>query len=201
MEKILVVDDNADICQSLTFLFDHAGYKAEVFLDSGDFLKNYQPCSNACLLLDIRMPRIGGLMVLQEIKKLHQELPVIMMTAHGDIRIAVQAMKLGAYDFIMKPFNIEDVIAVIKSALQLASAQLQKPLIHYAGFFAALSPREREIIKRISNGQLNKIIAAELGVSITTVDIYRARILKKMQAASWAELIKIYWRLELESNG
>lgn len=196
METVIIVDDNNDIAKSLVFILENAGYQVQVFSDSAVFLKNYQPLTKACLLLDMRMPNISGISVLSEIKKMHAELPVIMMTAYGDIALAVQAMKAGAFDFIIKPFDIDQLILRVKEAFQLVSQQLQQPLAHYAKSFIGLADREKEIIKRVANGQMNKVIASEMGVSIATIDICRARILKKLNLRTWAELIKIFWRLD-----
>jgi len=194
---VFVVDDDEAMRQSLQWLIGSVGMKVESYDSADAFLKDYYPGRAGCLLLDVRMPGMSGL-ELQEYLNQHEiRLPVIIITGHGDVHMAVRAMKAGAVDFIEKPFNDEALLDAIRNALLLDEKRRddQREKAHISQLIELLTPREREVMAMVTEGRSNKEIANELGVSAKTVEAHRARVMEKMQAGSLAELVRMCMRV------
>ena len=190
---IYVVDDDDAFRDSLRWLLESSGYRVATYPSAATFLENYRLESGACVVLDVRMPGTSGLELQQEISRRGRSIPVIFVTGHGDVPMAVQAIKHGAFDFIEKPFKDEVLLALIEkatksdAALRVEDAQRQSA----AARLASLTQREREIMERVVAGKRNKAIAEELGISVKTVEIHRSRVMEKMGAESLAALIQM----------
>lgn len=192
-QTVYVVDDDDAVRDALTMLLRSVGQPVEAFDSGVAFMERYRPDLAGCLILDIRMPKMSGLEVQQRLRELGSTLPVIFITGHGDIPMAVQAIKEGAADFIQKPFRDQDLLDRIHSALELdmrhrfedsQRATLQTRL-------ESLTEREREVMLMVVAGKANKVIALDLNLSQRTVEIHRARVMEKMQARSLADLVKM----------
>lgn len=194
-QTIYIVDDDPDLCRSLQWLLESVGLTSMVFNRSTDFLAEFKPeQANGCILLDIRMPQMSGLELQEQLNAWSNTLPIIFMTGHGDVTMAVRAMKAGAFDFLTKPFNDEILLEQIHKAItyhQKVSAQNQQSLTLQKRL-KSLTSREAEVLKFIVDGKLNKEIAFELDISIKTVELHRAHIMQKMRADNIAELVKFY---------
>ena len=190
---IFVVDDDAAVRDSLEALLESAGLTVEVYASGQQFLQEFTAPPSGCLLLDVRMPDISGLELLQELATRGKRLPVIIITAYGDVPLAVNAMKAGAVDFIEKPFADEVILDSIRRALEHGAKVQQTELSadDLAARTALLTPREREVLERLVLGRLNKEIAYDLGISPRTVEIHRARVMEKMQARNLAQLVRM----------
>ncbi|MFM1891072.1 MAG: hypothetical protein RLZ44_149 [Pseudomonadota bacterium] len=190
---VFVVDDDQAMRSSLKWLIESVGLAVESFDSADAFLKSYYPGRAGCLLLDVRMPGMSGL-ELQEYLNAHDiRIPVIIITGHGDVHMAVRAMKSGAVDFIEKPFNDELLLDAIRNALSLDERQrgYRAERAELAARLAQLTPREHEVMQMVTEGRSNKEIANSLGVSAKTVEAHRARVMEKMQAGSLAELVRM----------
>ncbi|MCG8429366.1 MAG: response regulator transcription factor [Chromatiales bacterium] len=190
---VFVVDDDQAMRNSLKWLIESVGMKVETYGSADEFIRNYYPGRAGCLLLDVRMPGMSGL-ELQEHFIDHQiRIPIIIITGHGDVPMAVRAMKAGAVDFIEKPFNDELLLESIRNALVIdvdRRAQ-QAERAEIATKLAQLTPREHEVMEMVTSGKANKEIASALGVSAKTVEAHRARVMEKMEAESLAELVRM----------
>lgn len=192
-QTVFVVDDDDAVRDSLGMLLRSVELPVETF-DSGlAFLERYRPELTGCLVLDIRMPKMSGIELQQKLRELGSRLPVIFITGHGDIPMAVQAIKEGAADFIQKPFRHQDLLDRIHSALaedsRLRSADSQRATLSTR--YDSLTDREREVMHMVVAGKANKVIALDLNLSQRTVEIHRARVMEKMQARSLADLVKM----------
>jgi FixJ family two-component response regulator len=190
---VFVVDDDQAMRNSLKWLIESVSMEVETFDSADAFINSYYPGRSGCLLLDVRMPGMSGL-ELQEYLRVNQiAIPVIIITGHGDVPMAVRAMKSGAVDFIEKPFNDELLLESIRHALALDVKQrdMQKQRAEIATRLARLTPREHEVMVMVTNGKANKEIAGVLGVSAKTVEAHRARAMEKMEANSLAELVRM----------
>ena len=190
---VFVVDDDQAMRTSLKWLIESVELPVESFESADDFLNSYYPGRAGCLLLDVRMPGMGGL-ELQEYLNTHQiQIPIVIITGHGDVHMAVRAMKSGAVDFIEKPFNDELLLDAIRNALTLDERHrgVQAERAELAARLAHLTPREHEVMEMVTEGKSNKEIANILGVSAKTVEAHRARVMEKMQAGSLAELVRM----------
>ncbi|WP_332660910.1 response regulator FixJ [Brevundimonas sp.] len=187
-----VIDDDAGMRDALAFLLDVNGVDAR-FYESGDAFLAALPVEAGCLLTDIRMPGITGLELVRELKNRGVDLPAIVMTGHGDIPLAVEAMKAGVVDFIEKPFSDDVLIAAIGSAFERLKNEVEPDAARLAAGerLAQLSPRERDVLAGVVEGKLNKVIAYELEISPRTVEIYRANLMSKTGARNVAELMRI----------
>jgi FixJ family two-component response regulator len=192
---VFVVDDEPAIRDSLALLLRSVGLPTRTFDSAQAFLDAFQPVPNACLLADVRMPGMSGLELQETLRARGLKVPVIVLTGHGDIAMAVRAMKAGAADFIEKPYNDQVLIDSVNRALAASrSAQGAPPAADRAGIearIATLSPREREVMQFVIEGKPNKVIATRLGLSTRTVEVHRAKVMEKMQAASLAELVRM----------
>jgi len=190
---IYVVDDDQDVRESMRALLEASGFSAMTFESAGSFLASGWQDGTACLIADVRMPDMDGLELQEELSRRKASLPVIIMTGHGDVPLAVRAMKAGAIDFLEKPVN-EDLLAEsIKRALDAAqtTASASAEAHEAEARIAALTERERQVMDLMAAGRPNKIIAYELDISPRTVEIHRARVMEKMRVKSLAELVRL----------
>ncbi|HUO18152.1 MAG TPA: response regulator transcription factor [Steroidobacteraceae bacterium] len=198
---VFVVDDDEGVRNSLRFLLKSVGLATRPLASAGEFLETYKPSQPGCLVLDVRMPGMSGLELQQQLNLRGAVIPVIFITGHGDIAMAVEAMQQGAFDFLQKPFRDQDLIDRIQRALE-RDARNRASLEQHAKIrerLDSLTPREREVLALMTRGKPNKVMAAELGVSQRTVEIHRARVMEKSGAASLAQLVRMV--LDLESQG
>jgi two-component system response regulator FixJ len=188
-----VIDDDAALRDSLTFLLRAAGLEAKSHASAGAFLDSLPVAGIGCIISDVRMPGLNGIDLLRRLKELGIGVPVIVVTGHGDVPLAVEAMKFGAIDFLEKPFDDEVLLASVRSAMQLhaGESRRQTERAETEGRLAALSPRERNVLDGLVAGSGNKQIAFDLGISPRTVEIYRANLMDKMKAGSLSELVRM----------
>lgn len=191
-ELLHVIDDDAGLRDALAFLLEVNGVNAR-FYESGDAFLAALPVEDGCLLTDVRMPGLTGLQLVRELKDRGVDLPVIVMTGHGDVPLAVEAMKAGVVDFIEKPFSDEVLLAAVKAAFERLNNDVEPDAARLAaeGRLAQLSPRERDVLAGVVEGKLNKVIAYELEISPRTVEIYRANLMSKTGARNVADLMRI----------
>ena len=194
-----IVDDEEAVRNSLAFLLTSAGFAVRVHQSATDFLAVAPNVTNGCLITDLRMPDIDGLELLRRLKAADAMLPAIMVTGHGDIQMAVEAMKNGAIDFIEKPFSDDVLIDSITRAVERAAEQTRSAAAteQVKQRIATLSDRERQVLRGVVAGQPNKVIANELGISPRTVEVYRAGLMAKMQARSLPELVRMAMDIDL----
>lgn len=200
---IYIVDDDDGMRRALSVLMSTVGYNAVAFARAAEFLQKLDPNQPACVVLDVRMPEMSGLEVQQHLNRNGSMLPVILMTGHGDIPMAVQAMKDGAFDFLQKPFRDQDLLDRINGALK-QDAENRETVERHAELkrrAESLTPREKEVMAMVVDGRANKVIAIDLGLSERTVEIHRANVMEKMQARSVAHLVKMHLRLNGETAG
>jgi FixJ family two-component response regulator len=202
---VYIVDDDDGMRRALTVLMQTVGYNAVAFERPTEFLQKLDPNQPGCLVLDVRMPEMSGLEVQQQLNRNGSMLPVILVTGHGDIPMAVQAMKDGAFDFLQKPFRDQDLLDRINGALK-QDAENRELVERHADLkrrVESLTPREREVMGLVVDGRANKVIAIDLGLSERTVEIHRANVMEKMQARSVAHLVKMHLTLtgETLANG
>lgn len=195
---IYIVDDDEGVRNSVRFLLRSVGLASHTLASANEFLDTYKPEHPGCLVLDVRMPGISGLELQQQLNLRGAIIPVIFITGHGDIPMAVEAMQHGAFDFLQKPFRDQDLIDRIQRALE-RDARNRAALAEHERIRASidsLTPREREVFALMIRGKPNKVMAAELGVSQRTVEIHRARVMEKTGAASLAQLVRMAMDLE-----
>ena len=195
---VYIVDDDDGMRRALDTLLRTVGYKTEAFASPREFLARLTPDVAGCLVLDIRMPEMSGLEVQQQLNRGGYTLPVIFITGHGDVPMAVQAMKEGAFEFIQKPFREQDLLDHINHALKqdAENYDLAAKRSEIVQRHASLTPRERQVLELIVEGSANKVIAIDLGLSERTVEIHRAKVMEKMQARSVAHLVKLHLGLK-----
>jgi two-component system response regulator FixJ len=193
-----VVDDDQGVRNSLSLLLRSVGIENEAFEAAGDFLDAYRPDRVACLIADIRMPGMSGLELQQELNRRHISIPIIFITGHGDVPMAVTAMKAGAMDFLTKPFRDQELLDRVNAALGRAEAAFvgHQREIEVRARYESLTPREAEVMAMVVRGCANKVIAMDLGVSQRTVELHRARVMQKMAVRSLAELVRLAEMLE-----
>jgi two-component system response regulator FixJ len=187
-----VVDDDDAVRESLNFLLGSAGFSVRLYDSAKPILEALDNISSGCILTDIRMPGIDGLELLRRLKESGRSLPLIVMTGHGDVPLAVEAMKLGAHDFVEKPFDDEALIGALRSALAKTppGEPIDPALAEFKTRLSTLSQRERQVLDGLIAGDANKVIAIGLNISPRTVEIYRAKLMSKMQASSLSELVR-----------
>ena len=198
-DLVYVVDDDAAMRESLEFLLDAAGYSVTTFDSAADFLQQLPRLTFGCIVSDIRMPGIDGMELLRDVKAGRAEMPIIIMTGHGDIPLAVEAIKLGALDFLEKPFEDERMIGAIRTALERGKAAAKDEVVasDVAARIASLSQRERQVMDGIVAGLSNKQMARDYDISPRTIEVYRANVMTKMQARSLSELVRLALRAGL----
>ncbi len=197
--KVYVIDDDEAMRDSLNFLLDSAGYEVTLFENATSFLEALPGLNFGCVVSDVRMPGIDGIELLKRMKTAHSPYPIVIMTGHGDVPLAVEAMKLGAIDFLEKPFEDDRLTAMIESALRRAEPAAKSEAVAHdiAARIATLSPRERQVMNGLVAGLSNKLIAREYDISPRTIEVYRANVMTKMQANSLSELVRLAMRAGL----
>lgn len=195
-KNVYVIDDDSAMRDSLDFLLGAAGFNVAVFESAALFLEKLPGMEFGCVLSDVRMAGIDGIELLGRIKSGDKAFPVVMMTGHGDVRLAVEAMKLGATDFLEKPFEDDRLISTIEDALRRGNEEAQSPAINQeiSARIESLSPRERQVMEGLVAGLSNKVIARDYDISPRTIEVYRANVMTKMQANSVSELVRLALR-------
>ena len=193
-----VVDDDTAMRDSLRWLIESVGLTARVYATAEEFLRDYDGGGPGCLVLDVRMPGLSGLELQEKLRRQDIQIPIIIVTAHADVPIAIRALKAGAIDFIEKPFSDQILLDRVRDAIERDREQRQVAAKRaaIAAQVAQLTPREREVMSLVVAGKANKVIASELGLSQKTVEVHRARVMRKMHAESVAQLVQ----LALESS-
>jgi FixJ family two-component response regulator len=195
---VFIVDDDEAVRSSLRLLIKSVGLAPTALGSAREFLDKYDPMQPGCLVLDVRMPEMSGIELQEQLNRQGAVIPVIFITGHGDVPMAVEAMQAGAFDFLQKPFRDQDLIDRIQRALEKdrtnRAALSERSLIRER--MESLTPREREVLQMVSTGKPNKVMAADLGVSQRTVEIHRARVMEKMGAASLAQLVRMVMDLD-----
>lgn len=188
-----IIDDDEAVRDSLTLVLESVNQACKPYASAQDFLDDFDPDMQGCIVLDIRMPRMTGLELQNRLNDLNNDMPIIFVTGHGDVPMAVEAMQKGAVDFVQKPYReqelIDKIYAAMDSHLALREQNLEANKIREK--IASLTTREREVMDMMLDGNANKVIAIDLGISQRTVEIHRARVMEKMQTHSLAQLVKM----------
>lgn len=194
---IFVIDDDASMREALKNLLRSVGLEVETFGSAQEFLSGRHSEALGCLILDVRLPGLGGLDLQRLLAEANVHLPIIFITGHGDIQMSVRAIKAGAVEFLTKPFRDQDLLDAVQQAVDLDRVQRAQraELMDLSAQYESLSPREKEVMELVVRGRLNKQIAAEIGTSEATVKLHRAHVMQKMQADSLADLIRMAERL------
>jgi len=194
--KVFVIDDDEAMRDSLEFLLGSANFDVTLFELAQHFLDALPGVEFGCVVSDVRMPGIDGIELLKRLKASRSTIPVLIMTGHGDVPLAVEAMKLGAVDFLEKPFEDDRLIGMIDIALKqaLSGVRSEAVTVEIAARIAGLSPRERQVMEGLIAGLSNKLIAREYDISPRTIEVYRANVMTKMQAGSLSELVRLAMR-------
>jgi two-component system, LuxR family, response regulator FixJ len=193
LQVVHVIDDDDAVRDSLTFLLRTVGIEVQSYPSAGAFLDAVAGAQLKCVITDVRMPGMSGIDLLRRLRELKIDVPVIVITGHGDVPLAVEAMKIGAADFLEKPFDDDALLASVRSALerQNGDAKRSSERADIEARMSALSKRERDVLGGLIDGHANKQIAFDLGISPRTVEIYRANLMNKMQAGSLSELVRM----------
>ena len=196
---VLVVDDDLEVCEALTSLFQSVGLNPKSFASAAELLQHKLPDAPCCIVLDVRLPGVGGLDFQTQLTEANIHVPIVMITGHGDIPMSVRAMKAGAVDFLTKPFRQQDMLDAVTQAIERdrKRRESEKSLSELRGRFESLTAREREILALVTAGLMNKQAAAELGLSEITIKIHRGHIMRKMGVRSFADLVRAAEALEL----
>ena len=197
--KVYVIDDDEAMRDSLSFLLDAADFHVTLFESALNFLAALPRLDFGCVVSDVRMPGLDGIELLKRMKVGHSPFPIVIMTGHGDIPLAVEAMKLGAVDFLEKPFEDDRLIGMIELAIRQGEPAAKSEAINLdiAARIATLSPRERQVMDGLIAGLSNKLIARDYDISPRTIEVYRANVMTKMQANSLSELVRLAMRAGL----
>jgi two-component system response regulator FixJ len=191
--EVCIIDDDEAVRLSLSFLLNMAGIATRTYDSAMQFLREAANQFTGCIVTDVRMPELDGLELVRRMRERGLSNPIIVVTGHGDIALAVEAMKAGAFDFIEKPFDDGALLNSVKAALHLdhQASQAESAKQRYRAAFSALSPREREVLQSVVAGKTNKIIAYEFGISARTVEVHRANLMMKVGAGSLSELVRM----------
>jgi FixJ family two-component response regulator len=195
---VFIVDDDGGMRRAVQDLVESVGLRAESFATGQEFLNKKRTADPSCLVLDVRLPQMSGLDFQRMLADMGMRIPIIFITAHGDIPMSVRALKSGAVEFLTKPFRDQDLLDAIQQALQRdrAEREQEEEVQELHGRYLTLTAREREVMGMVVTGTLNKQIASELGTSEATVKIHRGNVMQKMQAASLIELVRIADKLK-----
>jgi FixJ family two-component response regulator len=196
---VLVVDDDQEVREALSSLFQSVGLNPKSFASAAELLQHKLPDAPCCIVLDVRLPGVGGLDFQTQLTEANIHVPIVMITGHGDIPMSVRAMKAGAVDFLTKPFRQQDMLDAVARAIERdrKRRESEKSLSDLRGRFESLTAREREIFALVTAGLMNKQAAAELGLSEITIKIHRGHIMRKMGVRSFADLVRAAEALEL----
>jgi len=197
--KVYVIDDDAAMRDSLNFLLDAADFDVRLFDSAMKFLDALASLDFGCVVSDVRMPGIDGIELLKRMKALNSHFPIVIITGHGDVPLAVEAMKLGAVDFLEKPFEDDRLIGMIDGAIRQGEPAAKDEAVtrDLVARIASLSPRERQVMEGLIAGLSNKLIARDYDISPRTIEVYRANVMTKMQANSLSELVRLAMRAGL----
>jgi len=203
MPTVFIVDDDAPVRDGLKLLLRSVGHRVETYGSAQEFLDAYADDRPGCLVLDVRMPGMSGLDLQERLNERRAILPIIFITGHGDVPMAVEALQAGALDFLQKPFRDQELLDRSASALDKDAANRREllELKQVAARFAELTPRERSVMNLVVQGKSNKVIAGDLDISQRTVEIHRARVMEKTQAGSLAHLVRMVLRLQETGAG
>jgi two-component system response regulator FixJ len=199
-QTVFIVDDDEGVRDGLSLLLATVGQPCELYECGQDFLDVFAEDKRGCLVLDIRMPRMTGLDLQKKLQEMGSTLPIIFITGHGDIPMAVEAMRRGALDFIRKPFREHDLLDRINEALNIDEDAYRRARNHeeLAEKLSTLSDREMEVFDRVADGHMNKVIAADLGISERTVEVHRGQVMKKLGVRTLAQLVRI--KIDMEQH-
>src|ERR1700726_2564382 len=197
--KVYVIDDAEAMRDSLNFLLSSANFNVTLYQSAQNFIDSVSSLDFGCVVSDVRMPGVDGIELLKRLKAARCMFPVIIMTGHGDVALAVEAMKLGAVDFLEKPFEDDRLIGMIETAIKQAEPAAKSEAVTHdiAARIATLSPRERQVMEGLIAGLSNKLIARDYDISPRTIEVYRANVMTKMQANSLSELVRLCLRAGL----
>lgn len=199
---VYIVDDDPAICESLCDLVESAGLETREFASAEEFLERCTPEMAGCLVLDMRLPGMSGMELQNKLLKFGMPIPIIVMTAHGDIPMVRNTMRAGAVEFLTKPFQDEELLAAIEEAFALDRTQRAAKTLEQSILdrWKTLSERERQVLELVTTGMLNKQIADRLNLSLVTVKLYRRQVMEKMQAESFADLVKMWEKVKIPEN-
>lgn len=199
LPTVFIIDDDRSMRQAVQDLVESVGLRAESFATGGEFLRRERTTSPSCLVLDVRLPQMSGLDFQIRLAETGTQIPIIFITAHGDVPMSVKALKAGAVEFLTKPFRDQDLLDAIQQALQRdrTAREQQTEILNVHERYKTLTPREREVMALVFSGLLNKQIASEIGASEATVKIHRGNMMRKMQVGSLIELVRLADKLKI----
>lgn len=190
---VFIVDDDQAVVRSLRWLIESVQLEVETFASAQEFLDGYDAAQPGCLVLDVRMPGMSGIELQERLAAQRIRVPIIFITGHGDVQMAVRAVQAGAFDFIEKPFNDQDLLDRIQRAISFDSERRERDTqrAQLSALFVSLTPREREVMDLVVGGMSNKAVANTLGLSAKTVEVHRAKVMEKMRARSVSDLVRM----------
>ncbi len=190
---VFIVDDDLAVARSLRWLIESVQLKVETFASAQAFLDGYDAAKSGCLVLDVRMPGMSGIELQERLTAQRIRVPIIFITGHGDVQMAVRAVQAGAFDFIEKPFNDQDLLDRMQRAISFDAERRERDTqrAHLSALVASLTPREREVMDLVVAGMSNKAVANTLGLSAKTVEVHRAKVMEKMNARSVSDLVRM----------
>ena len=191
---VFIIDDDPELCKALRCLLESVALTVFTYPTAEAFLEKFDPSLHGCIILDVRMPGMSGFELQRQLNNFNNHMPIIFLTGHGDVPLAVDAMKAGAMDFMTKPFNAQHFLERVQAAIVLDTKSSENEKTDFLNRLAQLTPREKQIFDCIIAGKLNKQTAAELGISIKTVELHRSNIMQKIKVHSLAETLRLYYK-------